>query len=277
MRKGYYSGDSDAPENDLKASRSMSSLDDLGSKLHEKTGWMLTSLTIAKSYFGVGSLAIPWGFLLCGYQLALGLVTVSALFSFYSCWTLVEAQKFFGSRKVRTFSDLGYVCFGSKGYWFVASVYFLNQAMTGVGYILFFLTQLESVIPNDEEHKIALVLLILLLTPIACFLRSMKHISYLQIVALTSLIIAVSTVWISTVDKINMPTFQKSFKAFDLKGLPYFFGIVTFAFEGNTVTLEIYSKMQHKKRDFTKALALGIGIATFLFMMTGILFYSAYA
>ena len=148
--------------------------------------------------------------------------------------------------------------------------------MTGVGYILFFLTQLESVIPHDEEHKIALVLLIFLLTPVACFLRSMRHISYLQIVALTCLVIAVSTVWLTTIDKIQMPTFQRHFKQFDLMGLPYFFGIATFAFEGNTVTLEIYSKMQHKKRDFTKALALGIGIATFLFMMTGILFYSAY-
>ena len=58
--------------------------------------------------------------------------------------------------------------------------------------------------------------------------------------------------------------------------MPYFFGICCFAFEGNTVTLEIYSKMQHKKRNFTKALALGIGGACFLFMMTGILFYNAY-
>lgn len=80
---------------------------DLNAKLSEKTGWMLTSLTIAKSYFGVGSLAIPWGFLLCGYQLALAMIVVNATFSFFSCWTLVEAQKFFGSRKVRTFSDLG--------------------------------------------------------------------------------------------------------------------------------------------------------------------------
>ena len=160
---------------------------------------MLTALTITKSYFGVGSLAIPWGFLLCGYQLALAMIALNALISFFTCWTLVEAQKFFGSRKVRTFSDLGYCCFGNKGYWFVASIYFLNQAMTGVGYILFFLVQLESVIPNDKEHKIALALLIILLTPIACFLRSMKHISYLQILALTSLLIAVTSVWIGTI------------------------------------------------------------------------------
>ena len=265
-----------SPDRKVGGGASIDTLSDFGTKLHDKTGWMLTSLTIAKSYFGVGSLAIPWGFLLCGYQLAMALIMVNAILSFFSCWTLVEAQKFFGSNKVRTFSDLGYSCFGSKGYWFVASIYFLNQAMTGVGYILFFLVQLESVIPNDEEHKIALVLLILLLTPVACFLRSMKHISYLQIVALTSLVIAVGTVWFNTLGKISEPTFDRTFKSFHPMGLPYFFGICCFAFEGNTVTLEIYSKMQHKRRDFTKALALGIGIATFLFMMTGILFYSAY-
>ena len=83
------------------------SLGDLQNKLDEKTGWMLTSLTIAKSYFGVGSLAMPWGFVLCGYQLALAMITLNALLSFFSCWTLVESQKFFGSRKVRTFADLG--------------------------------------------------------------------------------------------------------------------------------------------------------------------------
>ena len=259
-----------------KNAASITSMSDLGTQLHEKTGWMLTSLTITKSYFGVGSLAIPWGFLLCGYQLALALITINALLSFFSCWALVEAQKFFGSRKVQTFADLGQCCFGNKGYWFVASVYFLNQAMTGVGYILFFLTQLESVIPHDEEHKVALVLLIFLLTPVACFLRSMKHISYLQIVALTSLIVAIGSVWATTVDHIMDPPYDRNFSAFNLSGVPFFFGICCFAFEGNTVTLEIYSKMQHKKRDFTKALALGIGFATFLFMMTGILFYNAY-
>ena len=148
--------------------------------------------------------------------------------------------------------------------------------MTGVGYILFFLTQLESVIPNDEDHKTALLILIMLLLPISGFLRSMKHISYLQIVALTSLVVAISIVWAHTIEQIEKPSFDRTFKAFDITGVPYFFGIVCFAFEGNTVTLEIYSKMQHKKRDFTKALALGIGFATFLFMMTGILFYNAY-
>ena len=88
--------------------------------------------------------------------------------------------------------------------------------------------------------------------------------------------IAVCAVWATTINQISEPQFTRFYKQLDLKGVPFFFGICCFAFEGNTVTLEIYNKMQHKKRDFTKALALGIGVATFLFMMTGILTYNAY-
>jgi len=62
-------------------------------------------------------------------------------------------------------------------------------------------------------------------------------------VALTSLVIAIFSVWATTIEHIESPTFQRHFKSFDIKGVPYFFGIVCFAFEGNTVTLEIYSKM----------------------------------
>lgn len=102
---------------------------------------MLTSLTIAKSFFGIGSLAIPWGFHLCGFQLALALISINAAASFFTCWVLVEAQRFYGGGNVRTFSDLGYVCYGKAGYVLVSSLYFLNQGMTGVAYVLFFFNQ----------------------------------------------------------------------------------------------------------------------------------------
>ena len=112
----------------------------LRSKITEKTGWILTSITIAKSYYGVGSLAVPWGFHLCGFQVALAMIMINCVLSFFTCVILVEAQKFYGGKNVRTFSDLGYVSFGNTGYYLVASLYFLNQAMFGIGYILFFLT-----------------------------------------------------------------------------------------------------------------------------------------
>jgi len=89
-------------------------------------------------------------------------------------------------------------------------------------------------------------------------------------------VVAVTIVFVTSIDLINKPKFEKTFKSFDFVGVPYFFGICTFAFEGNTVTLEIYSAMLGDKKNFSKALALGIGMATFLFMMIGTLFYNAY-
>ena len=35
--------------------------------ISDKTGFTLTAMTIAKSYIGVGCLAIPYGYNLCGY------------------------------------------------------------------------------------------------------------------------------------------------------------------------------------------------------------------
>ena len=75
----------------------------------------------------------------------------------------------------------------------------------------------------------------------------MKSISYLQFIAFASLLIAITMVWITALDMISTPIFERSYNQFDLMGVPYFFGICTFAFEGNTVTLEIYRKMENKK------------------------------
>ena len=52
--------DSDETDSDEESGKTMSD------RMKSKSGWMLTSLAIAKSFFGIGSLAIPWGFHLCG-------------------------------------------------------------------------------------------------------------------------------------------------------------------------------------------------------------------
>lgn len=64
--------------------------------ISDKTGFTLTAMTIAKSYIGVGCLAIPYGFNLCGYQLGLLLLMVSAVLTFFCCWFMTEASKFYG-------------------------------------------------------------------------------------------------------------------------------------------------------------------------------------
>lgn len=78
---------------------------------------------------------------------------------------------------------------------------------------------------------------------------------------------------VSSLDFIQYPQFEKTLTQFDIYGVPYFFGICTFAFEGTSVTLEIYRQMENKRSDFNMSMAVGISIATFIFQLTGILVY----
>jgi hypothetical protein len=51
--------------------------------------YILAVTKITKSYFGVGFLAIPYGFHVCGFQLALALITANALMSFFTTYLLI--------------------------------------------------------------------------------------------------------------------------------------------------------------------------------------------
>ena len=58
---------------------------------------------------------------------------------------------------------------------------------------------------------------------------------------------------------------SKHYKKSDFVGLAYFWGISLNAFEGSSQVLEVYNKMEFKKRDFFKALSFGICIVTLLY------------
>jgi amino acid permease len=92
-----------------------------------------------------------------------------------------------------------------------------------------------------------------------------------------SLLIALFWLWIDAFANIVEPTFDKHYTAIQPTGIPYFFGVSCFVFEGNGLTLDIYNNMAHKKRDFNKALFVGITFATILFQCTGIFLYHAFA
>jgi len=54
-----------------------------------KSGFWPTVTSIVKSHCGLGSLLIPYGFIICGYQLALFTIALSALVTFTMSWLLV--------------------------------------------------------------------------------------------------------------------------------------------------------------------------------------------
>lgn len=107
--------------------------------MSDKTGFTLTAITIAKSYIGVGCLAIPYGFNLCGYQLGLLMLSLSAVLTFFCCWFMTEASKFYGGSEIKTFSDFGKKLWGRPGHIIVFTIYYTNQYCTCVSYVIFFL------------------------------------------------------------------------------------------------------------------------------------------
>jgi len=63
--------------------------------------------------------------------------------------------------------------------------------MTGISYVLFFLQQLDSIMPamlNDK--KLSAIVLACFLVPLALMMRSMKNISQLQAIAFVTLTIS---------------------------------------------------------------------------------------
>ncbi len=87
---------------------------------------------------------------------------------------------------------------------------------------------------------------ILILSPL-CLVESMKHISYISITAMISILVALLYLIYCTFDEILNPSFEKIHTVSNISGLPYFFGISLFLFEGNALSLEIEHQMQDGK------------------------------
>ena len=68
--------------------------------------------------------------------------------------------------------------------------------------------------------------------------------SYISVTAICSISIALTYVMLTDLQEINYPTFDKSLSYMSISGLPYFFGIAMFMFEGNVVAVEIHHQME---------------------------------
>lgn len=79
-----------------------------------------------------------------------------------------------------------------------------------------------------------------LLVPLSAYFESMKELSYLSITALSSIVCALFYIMGTDLAIIMNPTTDLSLSYSNVAGLPYFFGIALFMFEGNATAMEIY-------------------------------------
>ena len=75
----------------------------------------------------------------------------------------------------------------------------------------------------------------MILIPLS-FFQSMKSISYISMIAMVSIVYAMIHIIITDLLEIWSPTqADRTLYLFNLAGLPYFYGIASFMFEGNAV------------------------------------------
>jgi hypothetical protein len=69
----------------------------------------------------------------------------------------------------------------------------------------------------------------------------MKHISYISLIAMVSIGVALFyVIYYDIAETTNISRPDMTLKYAEFSGIPYFFGISLFMFEGNALTTEIY-------------------------------------
>jgi hypothetical protein len=194
---------------------------------------------------------------------------------------LQSMSKDFYGRRVKTYTDLGEACYGSMGKVTVASIILVGQFMCCTGYVMFFIKQMDQVImftSNGLIHDSKFFLFVLafsILAPLSLF-EGMKNVSYISIIAMISIAIALAYIVFSSISEIHNPEFDKTLNWMRFEGTPYFFGIAMFMFEGNAVSLEIYHQMEDGPRNFVKSLGYALIVTVAFILIIGSLSYSAY-
>lgn len=64
---------------------------------------------------------------------------------------------------------------------------------------------------------------------------SMKSISYISLIAIISIVTALLYIILNDIDEIVHHNQDLTLKLYDFSGIPYFYGIASFMFEGNAV------------------------------------------
>ena len=117
---------------------------------------------------------------------------------------------------------------------------------------------------------------IMVLTPMTVFFESMRQLAYLSSLALASITAALLYILYTDLFYIKHPTVPRTLDYFNIEGVPYFFGIALFMFEGNALALEIYQQTEDAPTRFPRALQHAIVCTATLITLVGGLSYAAY-
>mmetsp|Transcript_10616 Transcript_10616/g.25966 ORF Transcript_10616/g.25966 Transcript_10616/m.25966 type:complete len:800 (-) Transcript_10616:247-2646(-) len=271
----------------------------------DKTTTTGAYLTLMKAFVGIGILAIPGAYAQAGYILATVFLVLIAVVSYYCAMLLVktknritgggesmpitpsgsagslEDSKFEGGvhggegDAVVTFQELGYRVLGMRGKRLVEGGIVACQLSFVCAYFLFIGDSCARVIDKDGFLSSGMFFTLVATVGVVPLLY-LKSIKLLVIPAiLADVIIVFGLFVIFAYDIIQIDKVHETIQGFRFQGLPLFFGIAVFAFEGINMILPVEQSMAEPKK-FPGVLRQVFLHLTIAMVLIGALSYSAF-
>lgn len=176
---------------------------------------------IAKSYIGIATLAIPYGFQLCGFHLALFLITLNAGLSYFTSIVLIETAR--QHNHISWLTDLARACYGTLGLRAVLILQCLNCVVTCISCISFYCQELKGILPyNVGDELLVICLLVIVIFPVTKF--------NIKPVGVGCMLLAVILLLSASSYHTKHNDFQRHYSSFNFSSVPSFFGVCCFAF-----------------------------------------------
>eukprot|EP00939_MAST-03C_sp_MAST-3C-sp1_P003397 g3397.t1 len=177
-----------------------------------------------------------------------------------------------------TFGEVGNVAIGNVGKRAVELSMCAMQIGAGVGYLIFIGENIASVAEEtgsgfDGAKETMIALFAGASIPLV-WLKTIKHLVIPALVA--DVIIVFGLVTIFGFDFARLRDVHESAESWRMRGIPLFFGIAVFAFEGIGMVLPVESAMEDPSR-FGGVLRKTMALLTTIFLLIGAISYGAYA
>ncbi|CAN0923652.1 Amino acid transporter AVT1J [Linum grandiflorum] len=214
------------------------------------TSFLRTCLNGLNALSGVGILSIPFA-LSQGGWLSLAILLLVASLCFYTALLLRRCMD--TDALIKTYPDIGYRAFGSKGRALVSIFLYLELYLVAVEFLILEGDNLDKLFPNTRFKlfggvelggKEAFVLLSGLVILPTTWLRSLGVMAYVSVGGVVaSIVLVVCVLWVGAVDDVG---FHENGQILRWEGLPTAISLFTFCYCGHAVFPTLCNSMKDK-------------------------------
>ncbi|KAM5572485.1 amino acid transporter AVT1I [Rosa sericea] len=238
------------------------------------TSFLKTSFNMINALTGLGLITTPYAVSRTGWS-SLPFLIATGIVSLYAGILLTKCLNTDASMK--TYPDVGFHAFGSKGRMFVSIFMYLELYLVSIGFLIMEADNLERFFPqagiNLRGYHIGgkpfftmVVGLIILPT---MWLKNLRLLAYVSMCGFLSAIIIVVSIVCVGIDGVG---FSKRGKIFDLTGIPTSLSLFAFCYGVHSVTPMVYYSMRHRN-NFYKILFIVFPLCTVNYIILAVLGY----